>query len=135
MAYRDAGIAPGVVSYVEAHGTGTRAGDPVEVNAIARVLGEDRSRSHPIYLGSIKTNIGHCEGAAGVAGLIKTALALQRNTIPPSLHCETPNPKIAWADLGCEVVRSAIRWPAVDHPCIAGVSALRNKRHERARRG
>jgi acyl transferase domain-containing protein len=123
-AYTDAGIAPSLVSYVEAHGTGTRAGDPVEINAIARVLGQNRPSGHPICLGSIKTNFGHCEGAAGVAGLIKTALALQRRAIPPSLHCETPTPEIAWIDRGCELVRSVARWPRTEYPPIAGVSAF-----------
>ena len=87
------------VDYVEAHGTGTRAGDPVELGALAAVLGEGREPQRHAFVGSLKTNIGHTEAAAGVAGLIKTALALHHDAIPPSLHHKTPNPLIPWADL------------------------------------
>ena len=123
-AYKDAGVAPGTVSYVEAHGTGTRVGDPVEVSAIAAVLGENRVPGHPIRLGSVKTNFGHSEGAAGIAGLIKTALAVHRGAIPPSLHYEIPNPNIAWSDLNCEIVRSNTSWPPMGKLPIAGVNAF-----------
>ncbi|MGA5130191.1 polyketide synthase [Streptomyces olivoreticuli] len=94
-AYEDAGIAPGEVAYVEAHGTGTRI-DPVELGALDDVLGEGRPAGHPCLVGSVKTNIGHTEAAAGVAGVIKTVLALEHGTVPPSLHFETPHPAVDW---------------------------------------
>lgn len=83
-------------AFIEAHGTGTRAGDPVECEAIARVLGTARRAGRPLYVGSVKTNIGHTEGAAGVAGLIKAALSLHHRVLPASLHLQNPNPEIPW---------------------------------------
>lgn len=123
-AYRDAGISPSDVDFIEAHGTGTRAGDPVEVAAIAAVLGEGRSANRPVVIGSVKTNIGHTESAAGVAGLIKAALALQHKTIPRNLHFETPNPDIPWQDLQIEIPRENRPWPVGGRPGIAGVNSF-----------
>ncbi|MBX3611468.1 MAG: SDR family NAD(P)-dependent oxidoreductase [Hydrogenophaga sp.] len=120
----DAGVAPAAIDYVEAHGTGTRAGDPVELGAIGTVLGEARERGRPVHVGSVKTNIGHTEGAAGVAGLIKAALALHHERIPQSLHCQQPNPAIDWDGLGVAIAREAMTWPRGDHPRRAGVSAF-----------
>ena len=85
-AYRRAGVSPGRVQYVEAHGTGTLLGDPIEAKALGTVLAVDRPPGRPCALGSVKTNIGHLEAAAGIAGLIKVALALKHREIPPSLH-------------------------------------------------
>ena len=98
-AYRAAGVEPALVDYVECHGTGTRAGDPVEIEALSRVLGPGRDPAQPLRLGSVKTNFGHTEAASGVAGLIKAALSLYRRRVPPSLHFNTPNLAIPWADL------------------------------------
>lgn len=123
-AYRDAGLPPGRVGYIEAHGTGTRAGDPVELGALAAVLNEGRESEHRLYVGSVKTNIGHTEAAAGMAGLIKAALALHHGLIPPSLHQRTPNPAIPWADLPLEVAHAKTPWPRSERPRIAGVSAF-----------
>ena len=123
-AYRDAGLPAGRVGYVEAHGTGTRAGDPVELGALSAVLGEGASRSARLYVGSVKTNIGHTEAAAGMAGLIKAALALHHDVIPPSLHFRTPNPAIPWADLPLVIPRAARRGRRATWPRIAGVSAF-----------
>ena len=123
-AYRDAGVPPGAVGYVEAHGTGTRAGDPVELGALASVLAEGRDSGHRGFVGSVKTNIGHTEGAAGVAGLIKAALALHHDAIPPSLHFKEPNPSIPWADMPLEVPCALTAWPQWVGPRIAGVSAF-----------
>ena len=123
-AYADAGVAPGSVHYVEAHGTGTRAGDPVELGALAAVLGRERPAGEPLWVGSVKSNIGHTEGAAGVAGLIKAALALHHGTIPASLHFEQPNPRVPWAELPLRIPAAACPWPAVNAPRIAGVSAF-----------
>src|SRR5207237_950591 len=93
-AYKSADISPAGVQYVEAHGTGTLLGDPIEAKSLGAVLAEGRSPNQPCAIGSVKTNIGHLEAAAGVAGLIKVALSLQQREIPPSLHFETPNPHI-----------------------------------------
>ena len=91
-AYRQAGVSPGEVQYVEAHGTGTLLGDPIEAKALGTVLGAERPPGRPCAVGSVKTNLGHLEAAAGIAGLIKVALALRHREIPPSLHFETAQP-------------------------------------------
>ena len=123
-AYRSAGVSPGEVQYVEAHGTGTSVGDPVEMQALGAVIGEGRPDNHPCVVGSVKTNIGHTEGAAGVAGLIKVALALKHKTIPPSLHLRAPNPNIPWQNLPLTVQRELSPWPASPGPARAGVSSF-----------
>ncbi len=123
-AYRRAGVSPGLVQYVEAHGTGTRAGDPVELGALGAVLGEGRPKDRPCAVGSVKTNLGHTEGAAGVAGLIKVALSLKHRTIPASLHMREPSPSIPWDGLPLYVPVQQQPWPASDGPALAGVSAF-----------
>jgi len=123
-AYRDAGLPPSSVSYVEAHGTGTRAGDPVEIDALARVLGEGRTAGSVCLMGSVKTNIGHTEGAAGVAGLIKASLALHHQRIPPSLHCKTPNPTVAWDSMPMAIAREGAAWPRGEAPRVVGVNSF-----------
>ena len=87
-----AGVAPREVGYVEAHGTGTPLGDPIEVSALGAVFGGDRDPGRPLLIGSVKTNVGHLEAAAGVAGLIKVVLALQHRQIPPHLHFQHAEP-------------------------------------------
>ena len=119
-----AGIAPSQVAYVEAHGTGTSLGDPIEVNALSAVLGVSRAADTPLRLGSVKTNIGHLEAAAGIAGVIKTVIALQRQEIPPHLHFSTPNPFIDWAAMPMEVPTSVTAWAPIDGRRIAGVSSF-----------
>nr|WP_294524324.1 type I polyketide synthase [uncultured Rhodopila sp.] len=123
-AYGDAAVPPAQVAYVEAHGTGTRAGDPVELAALGAVLDEGRTPGSPAYVGSVKTNIGHTEGAAGIAGLIKATLALHHGLIPPSLHCRDLNPVVAWADIPCQIPRTPTPWPNTASPRLAGVSAF-----------
>ena len=123
-AYRKAGISPGTVQYVELHGTGTSVGDPVEIESLGAVLAEGRPVNSPCIIGSVKTNIGHTEGAAGVAGLIKAALCLKRKAIPPSLHFNDPNPAISWHQLPLEVSRKLTPWPTRSGPAFAGVSAF-----------
>ena len=123
-AYRSAGVSPGEVQYVEVHGTGTPVGDPVEVQALGTVVGEGRTEGSPCVVGSVKTNIGHTEGAAGVAGLIKVALALKHKTIPPSLHLQEPNPDIPWEELPLLVQRELGPWPAHSGSARAGVSSF-----------
>ncbi len=105
-AYTDAGVDPSAVSYVEAHGTGTAAGDPVEIGALASVVGAQRAHGSECLVGSVKTNIGHTEGAAGIAGLIKAALVVEHGAVPPSLHLETPTPAVDWASAGVRIPTS-----------------------------
>ncbi|MCY4626310.1 MAG: SDR family NAD(P)-dependent oxidoreductase, partial [Acidobacteria bacterium] len=120
-----AGVAPAEVDYLEAHGTGTELGDPVELAAAAAVYGRGRDPARPLLVGSVKTNVGHLEGAAGVAGLIKTVSAMRRGVIPPHLHLETPNPRIPWVELPVRVAGQATPWPdAADRPRRAGVSSF-----------
>ncbi len=102
-AYRDAGVDPRDVSYVEAHGTGTAAGDPIEANAIARVVGVGSTREAACLVGSVKTNIGHLEAGAGVAGVMKAALCLTHGAVPPHLHFDAPNPAIDFDALKLKV--------------------------------
>ena len=123
-AYRDAGLSAAKADYIEAHGTGTRAGDPVELGALSAVLGEARAPGRRLYVGSVKTNVGHTEAAAGIAGLIKAALALHHEVIPPSLHFRTPNPAIPWDDLPVVIPRACTPWPTGGMARIAGISAF-----------
>ena len=95
-ALKRARVKPAQIGYVEAHGTGTALGDPIEVRALGECYSEGRPADHPLIIGSVKTNIGHLEAAAGIAGLIKTALVLHHREIPPNLHFKTPNPEIPW---------------------------------------
>ncbi|MBM7776026.1 phthiocerol/phenolphthiocerol synthesis type-I polyketide synthase A [Actinokineospora baliensis] len=120
-AYANAGVAPADVHYLETHGTGTQLGDPIEAAALGAVLGAGRER--PLVIGSVKSNIGHLEGAAGVAGLIKAALCLRHREIPGNLHFERPNPHIAFDDLGLRVPVAVEPWPQ-DRPAVAGVSSF-----------
>jgi acyl transferase domain-containing protein/SAM-dependent methyltransferase len=117
-------IEPDEVGYVEAHGTGTALGDPIEAHALAGVFGAGRTNDNPLVLGSLKTNLGHLEAAAGVAGLIKTVLALQHETIPAHLHFRQMNPHIDWGKLPVEIPTSARPWPRGARRRIAGVSSF-----------
>lgn len=92
--YKNAGLDPINTGYFEAHGTGTQAGDPMEAGAIHRVFTADCERSHPLYVGSVKTNIGHLEGASGLAGVVKAILCLNKGFIPPSINFEKPNERL-----------------------------------------
>lgn len=123
-AYRDADVPASQVAYVEAHGTGTRAGDPVEIAALGAVLGEARALDQTCRIGSVKTNIGHTEGAAGVAGLIKAALSLHHEAVPASLHFVEPNPGVPWSELPFRVPTALSPWPASDVPRFAGVNSF-----------
>jgi acyl transferase domain-containing protein/NADPH:quinone reductase-like Zn-dependent oxidoreductase/acyl carrier protein len=123
-AYQVAGVQPSRVHVVEAHGTGTMLGDPIEANALGAVVGVGRAPERPLRLGSVKTNIGHLEAAAGVAGLIKTVLSIEHRALPPSLHFESPNPYIAFDALHLDVVRSLTEWPDADELPLAGVSSF-----------
>jgi myxalamid-type polyketide synthase MxaB len=122
-AYNRAGIEPHLVDYVEAHGTGTALGDPVEMSALGAVLGKNRGAGDVCKVGSVKTNIGHTETAAGIAGIIKVALALKNQEIPPSLHFNQPNSAIAWNQNRMQVVTELTSWVS-DQPIIAGVNSF-----------
>lgn len=124
LAYQRAGVAPHEVQYVEAHGTGTPVGDPIEARAIARVLSEGRPRGQYAVIGSVKTNIGHLEAAAGVAGLTKAALTLKHGVIPPHLHFHSPNRDIPFDELQLRVPTRLTEWPAADGTRIAGVNSF-----------
>jgi phthiocerol/phenolphthiocerol synthesis type-I polyketide synthase C len=104
-AYARAGIDPAAVDYVEAHGTGTAVGDPIEAAALGAALGKARPPGSPLRIGSVKTNVGHMEAAAGMAGIVKAVHCLRHRMLPPSLHFESPNPRIPFAALNLEVVR------------------------------
>ena len=123
-ALAQAGVAPGEVSYVEAHGTGTSLGDPIEMRALGAVLCAERPATERLKVGSVKTNLGHLEAAAGVAGLIKTVLALRHEEIPPHLHFTAPNPLIPWTELPVDVPVTPASWPRGDRRRIAGVSSF-----------
>ena len=119
-------ISPQDIQYVEAHGTGTPVGDPIEANTLGRVLGRSRPHGEYCLIGSVKTNIGHLEGAAGIAGLTKVALALSHGQIPPHLHFETPNPQIQFEALQVRVPTSLTPWPENHNglPRLAGVNSF-----------
>jgi len=121
-AYAESGVPVGQVAYVEAHGTGTRRGDPIEATAIGRVLGTGRGGS-PLPIGSVKSNIGHLEAASGLAGLVKVLLALRHRTVPPSLHCEEPNPEIDFDGLGLRVATEPLPLPR-GGPLYAGLNSF-----------
>jgi myxalamid-type polyketide synthase MxaE and MxaD len=119
-----AGVTADDVQYVEAHGTGTALGDAVEAKALGSVFAPGRRGERPLLLGSIKTNIGHAEAAAGIAGLLKVALALDKRMLPPSLHFERPNPHIPFEELRLDVARTLEPWPADPGEACAGVSSF-----------
>ena len=122
-AYQKVGIDPTQVDYVEAHGTGTKVGDPIETEALGAVFGGQRLPGDNCLIGSVKTNIGHTETAAGIAGIIKVALALKHKQIPPSLNFNTPNPAIAFDDLNLQVVTELTPW-VKDKALVAGVNSF-----------
>ncbi len=122
--YAEAGIDPLSVDYVEAHGTGTAVGDPIEALALAAVLGRDRPHGHRCLIGSVKTNIGHLEGAAGIAGFIKAALVACYGIVPPNLHFRTPNPAIDFEGSKLEVPTQPTPLDRHDNPLTVGVNSF-----------
>jgi len=122
--YGACGVAPEQVFYVEAHGTGTAVGDPIECGAIGRVLGAPRSDGSTCLIGSVKSNIGHLESGAGIAGLTKLLLAIQHREIPANLHFNTPNPKIDFEGWKLAVVDRPIPLPDRDKPLVFGVNSF-----------
>ncbi|OBG29797.1 type I polyketide synthase [Mycobacterium sp. 852002-51057_SCH5723018] len=123
-ALKRAGVAASDVEYLEAHGTGTSLGDPIEVQAAGAVLGAGREASRPLLIGSVKTNIGHLEAAAGIAGVIKVILSLEHEVLPEHLHFRNPSPHIPWDRLPVQVVQEPTAWERNARPRIAGVSSF-----------
>ncbi|AOX02952.1 short-chain dehydrogenase [Moorena producens PAL-8-15-08-1] len=123
-ALSNGGVDPASVSYIEAHGTGTSLGDPIEVGAIGTVFGKTHSQEQPLIVGTAKTNIGHLEVAAGIAGLMKVVLQLQHQQIAPSLHFKQPNPYINWSQLPVQVSTQLTPWQTNGKSRIAGVSSF-----------
>lgn len=123
-ALASARVPASAIGYVEAHGTGTPLGDPIEVGALGAVLGEGRSAAQPLPIGSVKTNIGHLEAAAGMAGVIKVVLAMQRREIPPHLHFRSGSPHIAWDRLPLTVPTHVTPWAPIEGRRLAGVSSF-----------
>lgn len=123
-ALAQAGVAAADLGYVECHGTGTPLGDPIEVQALGHVLAEGRPPDRPAWIGSVKSNVGHTQAAAGVVGVLKVVLALQHESIPPTLHQRTPSPHVPWAELPVRVASEAVPWPRGATPRRAGVSSF-----------
>ncbi len=122
-AIKNSGIHPNDIIYVEAHGTGTKAGDPTEIKSIWNALSDNRTTEDKLYAGSVKTNFGHTEAAAGLAGMLKVITSIQHKTILPSLHFDNPNPKVAWNEIGLTIPKEPIPW-VQDKPLIAGVNTF-----------
>jgi polyketide synthase 13 len=123
-AYKDAGIDPRTVDYVEAHGTGTILGDPIEADALGRVIGKGRAADQPALLGAVKSNVGHLESAAGAASLAKVALSLRNDKLPPSINYTGPNPYIDFEKIHIKVNDTVAEWPRYSGHAIAGVSGF-----------
>ncbi|NEQ95844.1 MAG: hypothetical protein F6K30_03780, partial [Cyanothece sp. SIO2G6] len=128
QALTNSGLEPADISYVEAHGTGTSLGDPIELHALGQVFGNSHATENPLQVGSVKTNVGHLEAGAGIAGIIKLALALRHRQIPPHLHFHNPNPNVAWKGLPLAIPTELAPWSLSEEhdpkSRIAGVSSF-----------
>lgn len=123
-ALKNGNLEPSQIDYIEAHGTGTSLGDPIEIGALEAIFSDTHTNERPLLIGSVKTNIGHLEGAAGISGLMKVVLALQHKEIPAHLHCQTPNPHIQWDQLPIEITREKQDWKAENKSRFGGVSSF-----------
>jgi acyl transferase domain-containing protein len=122
-ALANGGIDPLAVGYIETHGTGTALGDPIEIQALSAVYGKGRPGDRPVYVGAVKTNIGHLEAAAGIASLLKAVIVLRKRAIPPHRNMRVPNPHIPWEQLPVKVPTRLTEWPA-GYPGLVGVSSF-----------
>jgi len=126
QALKQGGIDPTHINYIEAHGTGTPLGDPIEMGALTSVFGDYRTKSNPLFVGSVKTNMGHLEAGAGIASAIKVMLSLQHKTIAPHLNFSVPNPMIPWKSIPVEIPLKPVEWTPIDKQTgrIAGISSF-----------